>query len=81
MLLAAGQAAESGALVADVVMVAADVAEDAARATAETVARVGRATRLGERAIGHPDPGAVSVALMLRAAAVCLRRPRAETAG
>lgn len=74
------QAAASGAPVAEVVAVAAQVAEDAARATAEYVARVGRAARLGERALGHPDPGAVSVAIALRAAAECLR-DRAKSEG
>jgi dihydroxyacetone kinase len=69
----ARQVAATGAPVAEVVTVAAQVAEDAARATAGMVARMGRATRLGEGAVGHPDPGAVSVAIMLRAAAEALR--------
>ena len=34
--------------------------------TAAMVARFGRAKNLGERAIGHCDPGAVSMALILR---------------
>ncbi|MWB97799.1 DAK2 domain-containing protein, partial [Agromyces seonyuensis] len=33
------------------------------------VARKGRASYLGERAVGHRDPGAQSSALLLRAAA------------
>ncbi|WP_153038975.1 DAK2 domain-containing protein, partial [Rathayibacter tanaceti] len=33
------------------------------------VARKGRASYLGERAIGHRDPGSVSTVLLLRAAA------------
>jgi phosphoenolpyruvate---glycerone phosphotransferase subunit DhaL len=37
------------------------------------VGRAGRASRLGERSLGHPDPGAVSVAIMLRVAADRLR--------
>jgi len=32
------------------------------------LARKGRASYLGERSIGHRDPGAVSSALILRAA-------------
>lgn len=66
---AARRAADAGAAAADVVSAAADAAEMGARATADMVARIGRATRLGDRAIGHPDPGAVSVAIVLRAAA------------
>jgi dihydroxyacetone kinase-like protein len=37
------------------------------RATAPMVARRGLALRLGERSIGHLDPGAVSCFLLLRA--------------
>ncbi|MFS2225056.1 dihydroxyacetone kinase subunit DhaL [Pantoea sp. B65] len=45
------------------------IAEAANRGSEETrqmVAAFGRAKSLGERAIGHPDPGAVSMALILR---------------
>ncbi|MFO7689183.1 MAG: DAK2 domain-containing protein, partial [Cryobacterium sp.] len=38
-------------------------------ATEPLIARKGRASYLGERAIGHRDPGAESTALLLRAAA------------
>jgi dihydroxyacetone kinase-like protein len=60
---AAGQD-ESGVLAA-----AATAAERGAEATEPLVARKGRASYLGERAIGHRDPGAQSTALLLRAAA------------
>jgi dihydroxyacetone kinase-like protein len=43
-------------------------AESGAAATEPLVARKGRASYLGERAIGHRDPGAQSSALILRAA-------------
>jgi phosphoenolpyruvate---glycerone phosphotransferase subunit DhaL len=66
---AARRAAGDGRTLAEVVSASAEAAEAGAAATAELVARVGRATRLGERALGHPDPGAVSVAIMLRAGA------------
>lgn len=46
---------------------AASAAEDAARGTAEMLCRVGRASRLGNRVLGHPDPGATSFAIILRA--------------
>ncbi|PPF86711.1 dihydroxyacetone kinase subunit L [Subtercola sp. Z020] len=48
---------------------AADAAETGAEATEPLVARKGRASYLGERAIGHRDPGSQSSALILRAAA------------
>lgn len=48
---------------------AADAAAVGAAATELLVAHKGRASYLGERAIGHRDPGAQSTALLLRAAA------------
>jgi dihydroxyacetone kinase-like protein len=70
---AARRAAASGGSVGDAVAAAADAAEQGAAATGEMVGRAGRAPRLGERSLGHPDPGAASVALMLRVAAGRLR--------
>ena len=70
---AARRAAGSGGSVGDAVTAAADAAERGAGATGEMVGRAGRASRLGERSLGHPDPGAVSVAIMLRVAADRLR--------
>jgi dihydroxyacetone kinase-like protein len=52
---------------------AAQAAAAAARAGADSTvplrARKGRASYLGERSVGHPDPGATSTALILRALA------------
>ncbi|MFJ6718164.1 dihydroxyacetone kinase subunit DhaL [Streptomyces sp. NPDC091259] len=48
---------------------AADAAEEGARATVPLQARKGRASYLGERSIGHQDPGATSSALLLNALA------------
>ncbi|HSW43435.1 MAG TPA: dihydroxyacetone kinase subunit DhaL [Patescibacteria group bacterium] len=48
---------------------AAGAAEAGAEATAPLVAMKGRASYLGERSIGHLDPGAVSSAILLRALA------------
>lgn len=48
---------------------AAVAATEGAVATEPLVAHKGRASYLGERAIGHRDPGAESTSLMLRAAA------------
>ena len=46
---------------------AAAAAEDGARSTVPMQARKGRASYLGERSIGHQDPGATSAALIVRA--------------
>jgi dihydroxyacetone kinase-like protein len=46
---------------------AAAAAEEGARATLPLQARKGRASYLGERSIGHQDPGATSAALIMRA--------------
>jgi dihydroxyacetone kinase-like protein len=46
---------------------AAEAAEQGMRATVPMQARKGRASYLGERSIGHQDPGATSAALVLRA--------------
>ena len=66
---AAAAAAESGADPAAVLDAAATAAEAGAVATDPLIAHKGRASYLGERAIGHRDPGAASSALILRAAA------------
>src|SRR4051812_47804582 len=52
---------------ADALARAADAAEEGARATVPMQARKGRASYLGERSIGHQDPGATSAALIMRA--------------
>jgi len=46
---------------------AAEAAEVAAEGTASMRSRVGRASTLGDRSLGHADPGAVSLAIILRA--------------
>ena len=40
-------------------------AEAGAEATRGMVATLGRAARLGERSLGHPDPGAVSASMVI----------------
>ncbi|WP_445337079.1 dihydroxyacetone kinase subunit DhaL [Clavibacter sp. CFBP 8614] len=69
----AARAADAGTAPADVLAAAADAAERGAEATEPLVARKGRASYLGERAVGHRDPGAQSSALILRAAASTAR--------
>jgi dihydroxyacetone kinase-like protein len=66
---AAVEANAAGAAPEQVLAAAADAAEAGAVATEPLVARKGRASYLGERAIGHRDPGAQSSALILRCAA------------
>jgi len=51
---------------AEALSAAAAAAQAGAEATKEIVARVGRARTLGERSLGHPDPGAVSTYLILQ---------------
>lgn len=66
---AARDAADGGSNdVLGVLVAAAEAAEAGAVATDPMVARKGRASYLGERSAGHRDPGAVSSALILRAA-------------
>ena len=67
-LEAARAAAESGSDPATVLEAAATAAEAGAAATEPMRATKGRASYLGERSIGHLDPGAVSTSLILRAA-------------
>lgn len=66
---AAQQVADSGGSAAEALRAAADAARAGAESTDPLVARKGRASYLGERAIGHRDPGAESSALLLEAAA------------
>ena len=68
-LEAARAAVESGSDPAAVLEAAATAAEAGAAATEPLRATKGRASYLGERSIGHLDPGAVSTSLILRAAA------------
>lgn len=66
---AASAAADAGGPESEMLAAAADAAEAGSVATDPLVARKGRASYLGERAVGHRDPGSVSTALILRAAA------------
>ncbi len=60
-------AAGTGQPLSRSVAAAAAAAEEGARATLPLQARKGRASYLGQRSIGHQDPGATSTALILRA--------------
>ncbi|WP_242091397.1 dihydroxyacetone kinase subunit DhaL [Curtobacterium sp. DN_7.5] len=65
---AAAAAAGEGASPEQVLAAAADAAATGAESTDALVARKGRASYLGERAVGHRDPGAQSSVYLLRAA-------------
>ena len=58
---------DQGIALGDALDQAAAAAEDGMRATIPMQARKGRASYLGERSVGHQDPGATSTALMVRA--------------
>ncbi|HIB8305936.1 dihydroxyacetone kinase subunit DhaL [Serratia marcescens] len=61
-----GQSAQQNLSVAEALQRAADSAERAVESTITMHARKGRASYLGERSIGHQDPGATSVMLMMK---------------
>lgn len=74
--LAAAKAAESRHLGLCVMLRrAADAAEEGMKATIPMLATKGRASYLGERSIGHQDPGATSSWLMLKALADTCNTP------
>jgi dihydroxyacetone kinase-like protein len=60
---------DGGASLTDAVQAAFEAGEEGMRATVPLQASKGRASYLGERSIGHQDPGATSTALILGALA------------
>jgi phosphoenolpyruvate---glycerone phosphotransferase subunit DhaL len=58
---------DAGAELAAALSAATAAAEEGMRATVPMLARKGRASYLGERSIGHQDPGATSAALIVAA--------------
>ena len=62
----------SGASLQSSLMAGAEAAERGAEATSTMIARRGRSSYLGERALGHPDPGAIAAGIWLRAVAISL---------
>ncbi|MDT4958389.1 MAG: phosphoenolpyruvate---glycerone phosphotransferase subunit DhaL [Pseudonocardiales bacterium] len=61
-------AASTGVDKADALKLALAAAENGRDATTPMLARKGRASYLGERSVGHQDPGATTVALLMAAA-------------
>ena len=68
-LLTAKQALNEGASLTDLTTRTAAAAEEGMKATIPMLATKGRASYLGERSIGHQDPGATSSWLILRSLA------------
>jgi phosphoenolpyruvate---glycerone phosphotransferase subunit DhaL len=66
----------AGADLGTALAAAAEAADAGRDATTPMIARKGRASYLGERSIGHQDPGATSAALLVGAAASALGRGR-----
>jgi dihydroxyacetone kinase len=64
-----GQRAQDGTDMTAALRDAASVARRAAADTAPLTPRLGRARPLAERSVGHPDPGAVSFAIIVSALA------------
>ena len=60
-------AADASASVNDALAAAAIAAAAGAAATSEMLAKFGRARNLGDRVIGHVDPGATSMSLLFKA--------------
>ncbi|HJT57248.1 MAG TPA: dihydroxyacetone kinase subunit DhaL, partial [Ktedonobacteraceae bacterium] len=68
-IAAAKQALNDGASLAQITQRAASAAEEGMKATIPLLATKGRASYLGERSIGHQDPGSTSSWLILRSLA------------
>jgi dihydroxyacetone kinase-like protein len=63
-----------GASIAEAARAAADAADAGAVGTTPIQARKGRASYLGERSIGHQDPGATSAGLIMRSLQTAVAR-------
>ena len=58
---------EVGKGLAAVVAAASEASLSGVEATKDMIATTGKARSLGERSLGHPDPGAISISLILQA--------------
>jgi len=70
---AAGAAQAAGKALPEVLEAAADAAASGMESTKQMIAGKGRSSRLGERAVGHVDPGAASATVMIAAIRDALR--------
>jgi D-erythrulose 4-kinase len=73
--------ADSGASATEAWQSAADACRTAAEATASLIPKIGRARPLAERSVGTPDPGAISLALIVTAVGDVLSDAEADTSG
>jgi dihydroxyacetone kinase-like protein len=64
---ALGTAVASGQDLPSALDAAAEAAKAGAAATADRIATKGRASYVGERGVGYPDPGATSAAIVISA--------------
>lgn len=69
---AVAAAREAGKTPKDMLQAAADAAQAGAEGTKDMIASKGRSSRLGERSLGHMDPGAVSAAMIVKIIATSL---------
>jgi dihydroxyacetone kinase len=69
------QQAKAAKTTREAVLAALEAAERGADRTAEMKPRLGRSSYLGNRVLGHPDPGAKAIALWLHAACEALFMP------
>jgi D-erythrulose 4-kinase len=72
---------DAGASIYEAWRSAADACRSAAEATASLVPKIGRARPLAERSVGTPDPGAISLALIVTAVGNVLGDVEADTSG
>jgi dihydroxyacetone kinase-like protein len=72
--LPAAEAASNAATAHEIVA----AAEKGAASTRNMIATLGRAARLGERSLGHQDPGAVSAVIIIRAICTCFEESEPE---
>jgi D-erythrulose 4-kinase len=72
---------DSGASATEAWQSAADACRTAAEATASLIPKIGRARPLAERSVGTPDPGAISLALIVTAVGDVLSDAEADTSG
>lgn len=73
------EALQNGASLTEALERAAVAAEQGMKDTIPMLAKKGRASYLGERSIGHQDPGATSTYLLLRAIADVAREKQGQT--
>lgn len=72
--MAAKKAKEEGKACSEILEAVSNAALNGAENTKKISAKKGRASYLGDRSIGHKDPGAVSAAIMLKTIYDCLNK-------